>query len=361
MKKRFVSCKIEKRENHNLTKEVIAMKNAINTTHIITQKVINNIDSDTWYHDIMQKDYNLLFAGYYPTKEDFITNNYINITKGFVKALALKCNVGFCNDIINKGYYGDTFFDDLTQIVALTLLENTDRIIMLDSNTWSIENTLKIDCLRAINHYGYNNKTRVNKTEVAIIDYDEKNGDDISIAVNTRAYKDYLFNEYDKKATENDVVNIWDIIDNVLSYIISHEKLKVYNGCKIILNALINGQKLKNIYNNNGLSCTTTTKYYKIIKNAYYELYKKPIPYNDGDTTATTTATAKISIDFSKCHIINRNDDILMDKVNKYYHDKKQAMYNKLFYATKYDYNSMVLRNRHNEKVYCKELQLDRR
>ena len=336
----------------------------------------------------------------YSNMEQFINDYYSQITFSIVKSMynsKKSLNYNAVSSIVENGY-NDNLLDDLKQCVLITLWYNLKSVNEYSFNNlrdkiekcyyWNnkscdfvlLENgSLWLACYRAIGHLLYDSKisdTLIQHTKtitkedgtkekikwyeprkIAFETYDE-NEQSKFYTLDTWQYKEYLTNEYNTKATNNDVVNIWDIIDNVLAYIISHEKIKIYNGCKVVLYGLLNGEKITKI---SGISINTKTKYYRIIQNAYYELYKKPTLYNDGDTTATTTATAKISIDFSKCHIINRNNDILMDKVNKYHHDKKQVMYNKLFYATKYNYNSMVLRNRHNEKVYCKELQLDRK
>lgn len=339
----------------------------------------------------------------YNDMEQFINDYYSQITFSIVKSMynsKKSLNYNAVSSIVENGY-NDNLLDDLKQCVLITLWHNLKSVKEYSFNNlrddiekcyyWDnkscdfvlLENgSLWLACYRSVGHLLYDSKvsdTLIQHTKtitkkdgtkekikwyeprkIALETYTTNNKDEQSkvYTLDTWQYKEYLANEYNTKATTKDVVKIWDIIDNVLKYIISHEKVKVYNGCKTILYGLLNGEKLTKI---NGISINTKTKYYKIIQNAYYELYKKPIPYNGSTTTATATVTAKISIDFSGCHIINRNNDILMDKVNKYYHNKKQSMYNKLFYATKYDYNSMILRNRHNDKVYCKELQLERR
>ena len=401
MKKQFTSTKLNKRANHNVTIDTIALNKAIQDIHVIPQKkkrVLFDVDEITettndFYHELIQKEYSFLFAGYYPTKEEFITSNYETITKGFIKALALKCNVGFCIEIINKGYYGDTLFDDLCQEVALCLLENKDKITLNENNVWCIPDDIKIACLRSINNYGYRNKTRVDKTQVAIVDYDEKTGDSVTIAINTRAYTEYCLKQYNNMSLD-EINSFYDIIDIVKLYIAFNQKNKISIVCNKIIDLLIQGYKKKDIVVILDISKPTLVKYCNIIQNAYYECYKKPVIHNDKiDRNIMSYINFKfngkalnsheihdfkqglynmlfsvknntINIDFTGCYIINNNNDILIDRINKYYHDKKQAFYNVLFRA--YNPNYTIIDNTthctlsNTEKLYRNELWIDR-
>ena len=348
----------------------------------------------------------------YNTPIEFCESIYSIVTISIIKSMynsSRSWNYNSCASIVNS-HYTDSIIDDLKQVCFITLWENLkdyNRILSFDvmqlngnykiwdskNNTFIINtenpcNTLYLACYRSISNYLYNQKARYESKEVAIVGYDENGQNDISITVNTMAYKNYCMNQYNNLSLKA-INDFQEIMLNVKLYIHSTEKQKVANICDKMLYMLELGYKKKDIQDILSISDTTVTKYYKIIQNAFYVLYKKPTNHNmnivkiidyklkhnaindmqlhryrqliyDNLFNASQTTNPKIDINFKGCKLVNNNHDIILDRINKYYHNQKQTMYNKLFNATKYDIKSMKLRNKHNEKMYCKELQLDR-
>lgn len=259
--------------NHELINE---LNNVMNSTHDInsTMEYLQTLNKQLYYDKIFSD------SKFYPSKtynsvNDFITDNYICITKGIVKKLALKCNVAFCFEIVNKNY-NDNIFEDLAQEVAIILLENKDKIIVNNDNTYDLQNVI-LSCFRTVNNYGYKNKTRVDNTQVSIIGYDEESNNDISIAINTRSYLDYCSNvAYNDMFIDNSYKHFITIIRVVKSYIELTQKPFISEKCQNVLNLLIKGYKKKDIAIELDISVNSVTKYHNIIKDAFYNCYKKP-------------------------------------------------------------------------------------
>ena len=316
---------------------VETMMDSVHMTHHITPNktrthlnVINEMYrtsiTATQEHHKKQRDYEFIFAvKEYTDKNDFICKEYENITKGLIKSMALKCNVKFAQDIVNKGYYGDVFFYDLCQEVAMVLLDNIDNI-EVENNNYIVTGDVKIKCLRALNNYGYANKTRVSNTEVAIIDYDEKNNNDISIAINTRAYKDYCSNvAYNDMFIDDSYKHFITIIRTIKSYIELTEKGYISEKCQKVLDLLIKGYKHKNICEELDITHPTLRKYKNIIQNAYITLYRT--------NKHTNKTMARLKGDNNKNHYGYITIEKPVKSAFKEYeiHQYKQAIYNELF------------------------------
>lgn len=314
------------------------------------------------------------------TINSFVDRYYSVITIAIIKSMYnsnKSLNYNAVRSIVENGY-NDSLIDDLKQCVYITLWENlkavdtynfkqlrenVDNCVYWSNPTLSFTSfdngSLWLACYRSVSTYLYhtNTKDTYNRHSKTIIDeagnkkrvewleprkisfehYDTNNKDESPklLTIDTYAYRHYLSQDYNRDATNNEVIAVWDILDRVLAYILKTEKIKIYNGCKEVLNGLMNGDKMKDISLNTGLSSTTVTKYYNILKNAYYELYKKPLYHTEKNNNNITSIInhSTITIDFKglKDIIDNNSRDTVLERVNAYYHAVKQAFYNDLF------------------------------
>lgn len=245
----------------------------------------------------------------------FITDTYINLTKGLVHTMAVgvikKVNkqgtISYlphstykaAAQIVNSGY-NDQIFEDLTQEVFITLWENRDSI-KYNENTCTFDiSGLTLECYRTIRRYLYNNKTKIDNTTIDIIDYDENNDECITMAVNTLDYRRYAITNYNNECnTYNELLTICGL---VLDYIRIHEKSFICDKCKIVLTGLLKGMSNKEISKNYNISINSITKYRNILNNAYYEVFKKPLIKANLPNSCYTSyypSNGKISIDFT--------------------------------------------------------------
>lgn len=296
-----------------------ALENAVINAHVINGKHAENESRQETFErvfhflkwDTPKKEYNENDV------EQFILDSYVNITKGIIKKMATgvikktckngtikylphSCYQSASNIINEKGAIIDKFFfDDLSQEIFITMFENCDMIKYVpDTKTFDISDII-LDCYRSIRTYLYNNKQKQDNAEIDIIDYNEENDEFITMAVNTLDYRRYAIQEYN--STVNSDLELLTICGLVLDYIKKTEKSFIYEKCKNVLTGLLKGysnQEIKTAYE---ISVNSVTKYRKILNNAYYEIYKKPIEKIDNESTCYTDYYAsygKMSIDF---------------------------------------------------------------
>lgn len=318
------------------------LNKAIQDTHTINS---DNVDSYFKKYEYVQPRNN----NTYDDIQDFITKEYINITKGLVKALSYKCNNVSCMDIVKKGYESDPIFYDLCQEVALTLLNNIDDIVYINNKTIDLSMVI-VSCLRSINNYCYRNKTRLNNTQVTLTEWNNDTQEWESIATNTRAYIEWCSNvAYNDMFVDGSIKHFTTIIRVVKSYIVHNEKPFISKKCNNVLNYLIQGYKRKDISVLTGYSLPSITKYHDIIKKAYITVYKTPQPRKRIVTeTIQDNKHDSISIDFHNVHFNTNNiacidtpSDIIINDLptnimiilENREHNETQAFYNALFDA----------------------------
>lgn len=283
----------------------------------------------------------------YITPITFCEKNYQIITINIIKSMynsTKSWNYTACNSIVNSRFTDD-IINDLKQVCFMTMYENLSYLVnspidnriyfesifapttnckIYDSkiNDFIIKEcpNVFIACYRSISNYLYNQKSKYDTKQIAIIGYDDNNNSDISIAINNRAYTDYCISQGDSLsfAACNEFL---EIIENVKCYITFTEKPKVSKYCNSILDLLVVGTKKKDIATKLDISSTTITKYHNIIKNAFYELYKKP-QIKKSKKVKPDTIKKNSFINITVCKQAIKSYEI---------HDKKQALYNNLF------------------------------
>lgn len=233
----------------------------------------------------------------YKNVNDFIVNEHENITRGIIKKKASKLNNQACIEIVKNGYKGDSMYFDLCQEVALILLENKDYIIN-NNGYFDISNVI-ILCYRLTDVYLTKNRNKKDITRVDIVDYNEENNNFISMAINSKTYRDYL--QTVTIENEVDLSHFKGVIESVKIYLTMTEKKTLCTTLFKVLDLLVLGTPKKDILKNVNVSHTTLTKYCDIIKNAYWEIFK-PIPFKENTTSATNNEKEYIKIDFKRCN-----------------------------------------------------------
>lgn len=383
-----------KETNTMKTYEVESMNNAINENHSITRlATIEGMTTEEVYNKVggetTEEMYNRLFDAIrytmpvkvyektgnkaetekdniytcvdwtMPDKEykeeeviNYITDCYINLTKGIIKKMAYGVIKKVCKDghisymphstyktamtiISDKGVILDNFFfQDLSQECFITLFENVDSIEYDGENKTFNIGTVVLDCYKSIRGYLYRNKARQDNTECELISYDEDNDEFISIAVNTIDYRRYAIANYNDECTST--MELMTICGLVLDYIRRTEKGFISDKCKLVLTGLLKGFNINEISKTYNISRHSVTKYRNILNNAYYEVYKKPIIKDELTSTCYTSyypSNGTFTIDFKglKGVIDNNSRDTVLERVNAFYHARKQAFYNELF------------------------------
>lgn len=337
-----------KTTNGGLSQEVENLKTAIDNAHIINGQDTTNGDlyalknSDTFNRvfALLKWDNN---KEYDSTDIDtFIIDNYVNMTKGIVKGMTTKVfklkngsyTVSPCyesaKNIVNRGY-NDTIFPDLCQEVALIMLENKDSIIY-DNDTKSFDcKDIALDCYKAVQRYLYRNKQRVDNKEVSIIGYDESGEECVSIAVNSIDFRRYAVKEYNETTT--DYESMLTICHSVLYDINRVQKPFIAEKCKKVLVGLMSGLTVNEIHLKYDISLRSISSYRNILSDTFYKLYRKPATLSDTMSDNWKVSHNRFTIDFKglKNVISDNSRDTVLNRVNAYYHDIKQAFYNDLF------------------------------
>lgn len=337
-----------KTTNGGLSQEVESLKNAIDSKHTINGQETTNGDK---YALKSLDTFNRVFAllkwdnnkEYDSTDIDtFIIDNYVNMTKGIIKGMTTKVfklkngdyTVSPCyesaKNIVNRGY-NDTIFPDLCQEVALIMLENKDNIIY-DNDTKSFDcKDIALDCYKAVQTYLYRNKQRVDNKEVSIIGYDESGDECVSIAVNSIDFRRYAVKEYNEITT--DYESMLTICHSVLYDINRTQKPFIAEKCKKVLVGLMSGLTVNEIHLKYDIPLRSISNYRNILSDTFYKLYRKPDTLHDTISDNWEVSHNRFAIDFKglKGVIDNNSHDTVLNRVNAYYHDVKQAFYNDLF------------------------------
>lgn len=334
------------------------LNNAINNIHTIPTK---DTTKQILSHDSLQVVYNEIWKDkkeypHYINKKTFIVNEYEKIAVGVVKSMRnvvyiTKTGKTVCPNYDSlKDIFTDSFLDDLKQETALFLLENIDKIIIDKNGVVNLEGVI-LDLFKHIRTYLYNNKQRINNKCISIVGYNEENGNDISIAINSRSFVEYSIKELNN-ADISTINNILDIVENVKKAILL-EYHKCWETMHKILDMLLMGIKKKDICSKLEISDTTLTKHCNNIKMVYYNLYHKPTPRKEHIKDTIKEKHYKILIDTNNININmyinadNMRKDLLkldsivcMENINNRRHNEKARFYNSIWYNIELKYHT---------------------
>ena len=337
---------------------IAKLNSAINNIHTIPTK---DTTKQILSHNSLQVVYNEMWKDkkeypHYINKKTFITNEYEKIAVGVVKSMRnvvyiTKTGKTVCPNYDSlKDIFTDSFLDDLKQETALFLIENIDKIKIDNAGVVNLEGII-LDLFKHIRTYLYNNKQRIDNKCISIIGYNEENGNDISIAINSRSFVEYQIKALNN-ADISTINNILDIVDNVKKAIL-FEYHKCWKTMHKILDMLLMGIKKKDICNKLEISDTTLTKHCNNIKMVYYNLYHKPNPHKEHIKDTIKEKHNKVLIDTNNINIpmyINadnmRNDLLLLDSIvcieniNGRQHNEKERFYNSIWYNIELKYHT---------------------
>ena len=370
-----------------------------NSFKIVTSELVETRkEFVTIKKDFTPKQYNNIESfindTYKPLSIGIINKMYSGLRRKKDGSYIPHCNYGAVKDIINN-HYNDNIMDDIYTICYMTLWINRDNItcengyynigalttdkeyIYYNEKTQENEvlkncNSCYLACYKAISKWLYNQATKHEKRNIVSIEIENN---DNEFVVDSMAFKQGLLNHTLSNSDDSKKVvkRVNETIKEVLEIVRYTEKYHIYQKCYDVMYLMTKGYNQKTIAEKLNMSDTSIRKYQNILCHVYHVLNDKKYSYDNNDKVIAYlqsrdnelkayTENAKIFIDFTCVNgiIEHNNNNNVMELVNKYHHDKKQAMYNEIFHALPYDNNSMIVRNKMIETFYRKELQLDR-